>query len=362
MLVSGIQLLVLFMVYFRTLLRPRRLDAESSQLDPLSVIVVARNERENLEQLIPLLLEQDYPEFEIIIVDDHSWDGTYEFLHEQLPRDNRLKVVLLDDFVQSKPGKKLGLTLGIKKALYEKLVFTDADCRPAGKDWLKCIGASYTEEKSVVLGYSPYLSSPSIASPFIQFEAFQVGWTYLSMAQAGRPYMGVGRNMSYKKSLFLGNKGFASHLSIPYGDDDLFIQEVATKSNTAVQFVPEAHVFSYPKKSPGKWFQQKRRHLSAGVKYRPFDKLLLSFFWMSRFAYYSTLVLFLILAPYSILSIVIAFVPLLFFWLAAMTMHLRYGFFRLWPLYPLLDILYQCLIYPIFALSTLLNPVQNKWT
>ena len=359
---SGLQLLVFFIVYFKSLVQARKIEIDEKELEPLSVIVVARNECSNLRELIPMILEQDYPQFELIVVDDHSWDGTYEFLHEQLPLDDRLKVVLLDDFVQSKPGKKLGLTLGIKKASHDRLVFTDADCRPIGKDWLKSMASAWKEDKQVILGYSPYVPSGNVASPFIQFEAFHVGWQYLSMALIGRPYMGVGRNMAYSKTLFLENKGFASHLSIPYGDDDLFIQEVAKRSNTAVRLQVESHVTSLPKKSFSKWFQQKRRHLSAGVRYRFLDKLILSFFWLSRFAYYLGLTLYLVLAEYSVIGLVIAGFPLLVWWLAGMTMHLRFKFFKLWPAFPLLDIVYHCIIYPIFGLSTLLNPVQNKWT
>ncbi|MBX2896695.1 MAG: glycosyltransferase [Cyclobacteriaceae bacterium] len=247
-------------------------------------MVCAHDEEENLRELVPLLLAQDHPEFEVIVVEDRCNDGTFDYLRETSQQHNHLRLVR----VQHKPdhisGKKYALTLGIKAAKYEHLLFTDADCRPASNQWARVITSSYQPATEMVLGFSPYQKTSGWLNAFIRFEALLTAIQYLGFAWLGNPYMGVGRNLSYKKSKFLSGKGFISHQHVTGGDDDLFVNQYAKKSNTVAVASADSLVFS---KSASGWKQflhQKRRHLAAGKYYRLGDKVLLGLFMLSWLA------------------------------------------------------------------------------
>jgi glycosyltransferase involved in cell wall biosynthesis len=258
---------------------------------PLSVIVCAHNEIENLKQLVPQLLSQDHENFELIVVDDRSSDGTDEYLVESASRYPKLRVVTVSHTPAHINGKKFALTLGIKAARNEWVVLTDADCRPASPSWLKNMAGLFSDEKSIVIGISPYQREPGLLNAFIRFEAILTMIQYVGMALAGRPYMGVGRNLAYRKSLFLDNKGFNDHLHVTGGDDDLFVNRHASSRNVAVVLGKEAIVRSLPKKTWRAYFRQKIRHLAVGRRYRFGDKFLLGLFsitwilsWLSLFS------------------------------------------------------------------------------
>ena len=245
---------------------------------PLSVIVCAYNELENLKLLVPLLLSQNHQNFEVIIVDDRSDDGTDEFLLESSKRHPRLRVVTVTNTPSHINGKKFALTLGIKAARNEWVVLTDADCRPATNAWLKSMAGSFHDDKSIVIGFSPYERGSGFLNSFIRFEAVLTMIQYAGLALAGRPYMGVGRNLAYRKSLFLNNKGFNEHLHLMGGDDDLFVNQHATSHNVAVVLGREALVHSVPKQRWSEYFVQKIRHLAVGKRYRFGDRFLLGIF------------------------------------------------------------------------------------
>lgn len=328
----------------------------------LSVVIAAKNEKRNLEILIPKILEQEYPDFEVIIVDDHSWDGTYEYLHEQMPSHNNLHIVSLTDFVQSKPGKKLALTLGIKKAKNDLIVLTDADCVPMSTNWLSEMAAPYQfNETEVVIGYSPYTASSGPLNVIIRFEAFYTMWQYVSFALVGAPYMGVGRNMSYRKSTFLGNKGFAKNLHVPFGDDDLLVQEIATRKNARIVLSPSSHVESYPSQGVGVWLKQKRRHLSAGKHYRSKFKIILGLLWMSKAVSYGASIAYFIWGSLSSLGLALAVLPLVLHWMLVIVFNHKHQVFKLWYLFPVLDVVYQLVLYPLLGLITMLHPKKVNW-
>lgn len=348
-------------VFIRPLLKQAAYP-DDEELPPVSVIVVAKNEKENLERLIPLILDQDYQDFELVVVDNHSWDGTHEYLHEIKAEGRQIELVSLNEFVHAKPGKKFALTLGIKKAKNDVLILTDADCIPKSNQWLKELARPYTSsDTEVVLGFSPYSASVGPLNWVIRFEAFYVAWLYMSFALLGIPYMGVGRNMSYRKSTFLKNKGFASHLSLSFGDDDLLVQEIANSTNTRVVFSADSHVESIPKTGLISWVGQKRRHLSAGERYKFKFKMLLGLNWWSRFAWYISFVFYLIYGEISWTTIGVFGLPLLISWGFTGVMNHKHKMFPLWHFYPLLDVLYQVLVYPIIGFITWINPKKSGW-
>lgn len=254
---------------------------------PLSVIICARNEINNLEKYLPAIFNQNYPDFEVVVVNDRSWDGTEELLEKLEKQYTNLKVVKILDNDKFIAGKKFAVTMGIKAAKNEWLVFTDADCVPESDNWLRCMQQPAYEETEIVLGYSPYLKKRSLLNALIRFETFFTAVNYLAFALNGMPYMGVGRNMAYKKSLFFKNKGFASHMHIPSGDDDLFVNAHANRNNTAIRINKESQVWSEPNTSWTGYLRQKKRHFGAGKFYKPKHKFILTLQIVFQFLFYA---------------------------------------------------------------------------
>jgi poly-beta-1,6-N-acetyl-D-glucosamine synthase len=257
---------------------------------PISVIISARNEEENLRNYLPEILSQNYPDYEVVVVNDCSFDYSDEVLSEFEKQYDRLKIVTINENDRFKTGKKFALTLGIKAAKHEHLLFTDADCRPASADWITRMAANFTPGTEIVLGYSPYNRSRGLLNAFIRFETLKSAINYLSSALAGDPYMGVGRNLAYTKTLFFSVKGFASHMHVLAGDDDLFVNQNANADNTAVEIHPDAFTYTTAKTTFGGWQRQKKRHMGVGKLYRNKHRRLLSFDAVSGFLFYVLLI------------------------------------------------------------------------
>lgn len=257
---------------------------------PISVVICARNEAENLQKYLPIVLEQNYPKFEVIVVNDASTDDTQIILETFIKTHPHLRVINTVGLERDMAGKKFALTKGIEAAKYEHLLFTDADCYPASQDWIAAMAKKFTEKRQIILGYGPYLCHRGCLNKIIQYETLMTALQYLSLSLAGMPYMGVGRNLAYHKSLFVQNKGFESHKHTPSGDDDLFISEVATPQNTTIIIAPETFCYSEPPLNWRAWFYQKKRHLSTGQHYSMLHKLVLGTISASHFLFYGTLI------------------------------------------------------------------------
>jgi poly-beta-1,6-N-acetyl-D-glucosamine synthase len=262
----------------------------SGKLPPVSVVICARNELKNLKAFLPFVLDQDYPEYQVVVVNDCSWDESAKYLEEMEDAYKVLKVVTLREQEKYQHGKKFALTLGIKGAAFDHLLFTDADCKPQGKLWIKSMMESLTEGKELLLSYGAYFKEPGFLNKWIRFDTAQNAMLYLSRAQKGKAYMGVGRNMGYVRSLFFKNKGFASHYHLMSGDDDLFVNETSSHTNTAVSLNPASFTFSKPKTSLGTWIWQKKRHMSTGKYYRVRDKSLIGLFFGSQFVFWLSVI------------------------------------------------------------------------
>lgn len=271
--------------------------AADQQLPPVSVIISAYNEQENLKRFLPLILQQDYPDFEVVVVNDCSDDETPWLLRDLATEYAHLKVIDIGEHIRLKHTKKFTLTIGIKAAKHAHLVFTDADCEPASALWLRDTVAPFADGKEIILGYSPYFKHRGLLNKLIRFETTHTAMAYLSYALKGDPYMGVGRNLAYTKALFYKGKGFNAHMHIKSGDDDLFVNQNSNSNNTAIAISPDAHLYSVPKLTWKSYYKQKARHAGASVMYKPRHKWMLATQLISALLFYGTLVLSLILLP-----------------------------------------------------------------
>lgn len=248
---------------------------------PVSIIISARNEEKNLMEHIPAIMDQNHKEFELIVVNDSSWDDTEAILKALHVRYPNMHIIHLDEEKQNMQGKKFALTLGIKAAKFDQILLTDADCLPLSEDWMSRMVANLKDEKKLVLGFSPYKKYSGWLNKLIRFDTMMIGIQYLGYAKAGVPYMGVGRNLAYTRDLFFSVGGFKSHYSVSSGDDDLFVNQVGSARNTAVVISPEAQTISEPKRTWKDWLFQKKRHLITSPYYKPQHKNLLMFWPIS---------------------------------------------------------------------------------
>ena len=235
----------------------------STSLPGVSVIMAVQNSTEQLRKNLYNIIHQNHPIFEVIIVDDHSHPLDRKDLEEVVQFLPQVKLL-----ASGATGKKHALMTGFKNAKYDFVLCTDADCTPASRDWIRTM-MKHSGDHGVVIGYSPYLKSPGLLNLLIRFETVMTGIQYLSWAVMGKPYMGVGRNILYPRSLVIAADPFSKHQEIPYGDDDLGLQALSGKSLIRVCMEKKAHVISTPASSWSQWLKQKHRHLSAGHYYKP---------------------------------------------------------------------------------------------
>lgn len=330
-------------------------------LPPASVIICAKNEAQNLAQYLKVVLIQQYKQYEVIVVNDQSTDNTIDILVEYYKRNKNLKIVNIPASEQ-KPyeGKKYALMKGIEAATFDTIVVTDADCRPATTHWLAKIVGAYMIDTKIVLAHSPYEKLPGFLNKLIRYENFITALQYFGFAKLGLPYMGVGRNLSYKKDLLRSFKGFYKTKNILTGDDDLFVNAVATGRNTELCIDKDAFVYTKPETTLGTWLNQKRRHLRSSFNYKFHHILLLFLFALSSFLFYSFFVFLLANAAFLNLALSIFFGTLLIKFISTFRVYSKLGSSDLRFLSPVLDITYTLYLLIIFFLL-LLKP-KNSWT
>jgi len=289
---SFVQLLFLSFVYSRLAFYKDK--SSSTNLPAVSIIIAARNEADNLYKNLPFILDQDYPNYEVIVVNHQSMDESKYILDAFEREFPNMRVINVERSQHMKFGKKLPLTIGIKGAKHEHLLFTDADCKPASNQWLKSMGSHFSDKHEIVLGYGPYRKKKGFLNKVIRFDTAWIAMNYFSFAKAKMPYMGIGRNMAYTKTVFNNVSGFKSHYALSSGDDDLFIQEAAKKGNYTINLNPDSYCFSTPPISWSSWMRQKSRHYTTTERYKVIKKLLLGIY------------------PITLLFMLFSFVTLLF--------------------------------------------------
>ncbi|MFN2379006.1 MAG: glycosyltransferase [Bacteroidales bacterium] len=244
--------------------------------DPVSVIICARNEADNLKENLPFILDQNYPDFEVIVVNDCSEDETEEVLTELAGKYSNLRISTIHKESSLVHSKKLALFIGIKAARNDILLLTDADCRPVSPEWISLMAENFSDETSFVLGYGGFLGGKGILNRYIRYDAMVTALRYITMTMAGRPYMGVGRNLAYRRSLFFRNRGFGPNLYLQAGDDDLFVNRLANSKNCRIQSSPDSFTRSAAVRNRSSFWKQKTRHIATTKLYRPGLKIVLA--------------------------------------------------------------------------------------
>lgn len=333
-------------------------EKKQTQEHPVSVIICARDEDDNLARNLPGVLVQKYSSSsEVVVINDNSVDDSKYILQELKKTFKSLHIVELTQEAKLISGKKYPLSIGIREAKYEMLLLTDADCVPSSEHWIQKMQDAYDEDIEIVLGYGGYHKKKGLLNKLIRFETFHTALQYLSYALAGMPYMGVGRNLSYKKGLFIRNKGFSFINHIPSGDDDLFINKVATKKNTAVVIDAEAITRSIPKKTWGAWLKQKSRHYTTAKFYKPKHKFLLGLYFITQFIYYPLLWASLLLYNWQLAVVIFGTRFLLQAFIFFKTMK-KLDEKDLWPWFIFLD-MWMFFYYIIFAPALWKRPRKN---
>lgn len=288
---ATIFLLVLYRWVFYQIIK-QAFNAKLSHFPPVSIVVAARNEAKNLPRLVETIAQQQYPIFELLIVDDASTDESREILTDLQKKHTYLSVVVLEE--KKGKGKKEALAFGIQQSKYDYLLLTDADCLPNSPYWITgMLNAPNQFNTGVVLGLGYYEKQKGWLNKIIQWDTLFIAYQYLSFALLGKPYMSVGRNVAYKKELFNLVNGFAKHEHIQSGDDDLFIQDIYGKTNVGVQISYQASTISIAPKTFKAWMHQKSRHISTGVYYKKQFLVYLALIQLNIFLFY--------LMPFAIL-------------------------------------------------------------
>lgn len=353
-----IQLVYYLLVYGKVIYK-RKKSIEHLSSEPVSVIICAKNEEQNLRNFLPVVLKQNYSNYEVIVVNDCSQDNTEMFLAELEQTHKKLRHTTIEPDRKFRHGKKLAVTIGIKSAKNNFLVFTDADCVPVSENWLQKIMSSYNEKTEVVLGYGKYKKTKGLLNRIVRYDTLMIGLQYLGMALLRSPYMGVGRNMSYKKDFFFAGKGFGNHYHIMSGDDDLFINEHSNRKNTAVAISKDSITESEPPQSFMEWVKQKKRHLSTAKYYKLPNKLVLGLEPLSKLVFYLALI-YLCLTPIYYIGI-----GIYVFRLLVQLIIVKIGMNKLTEKGFLLLIPFLDIFLPIFQLTLMfsnkLNAKKSKW-
>ena len=297
-----------YLFFFSRLAFYRQQQKNISQTHAVSVIVCARDEAEQLSKNLMGILIQEYTTtHEVIVVNDNSFDESKYILEAFKKQFKQLQVVELTQEAKLIPGKKFPLSVGIKTARHEIVLLTDADCVPATAHWIQSMQNAYKENTEILLGYGAYQKRKGLLNKLIRWETYHTALQYLSYALAGIPYMGVGRNLSYKKTVFFRHKGFSAHNRLPGGDDDLFVNAAATKTNTAICIDPESFTISKPATRWAQWMAQKNRHYTTSKHYKNVHKFWLGMYAFTQFIFFPLLILAMVFYNWKMVLPILAF-------------------------------------------------------
>ena len=339
----------------------RNLPVEEQEklLPVLSVVIAARNEAKNLRTHLPSILRQDYPEFEVIIALDRCEDESEDILKSFAKSHLNLHWITVAKTPLDWAPKKWALTQAIALVNHPNLVCTDADCG-AEEGWLEAVGIAFANGASVVPGLGMYYAYPGFLNRFIRYETSYTALQYLGAAGNYVPYMGVGRNLSYKKEVFDAVGGFVDFRKSLSGDDDLLVNAWRNDGNTISVIGKGSRSWSEPKRTFGSWLRQKGRHFSASAKYTALSKIALAIFHGSQIAFYGFLALFLVSGGHIGVGLGLYLCYLLGSWYIFGLFAKETNQTDLITVFPLLDFAYACYHFFTAPFGLLAQPSWQK--
>lgn len=353
-----IQLCYTLFIYGRLAFYKDRKEQESD-LPPVTIIIAARNEADNIYENLPYILSQDYPEFEVLVIDHQSTDESKHILQAYQQQYSNLRFSHVERSKHLRAGKKLPLTIGMKGAKYEHILLTDADCKPSSDQWIKSMAGQFSSKKEIILGYGPYKQQKGWLNKIIRFDTAWIAINYFSFALSKLPYMGVGRNLAYTKSLFFNNDGFKSHYSLPSGDDDLFIQDTAKNKNYSINISPESYCYSEPHDDWGSWIRQKTRHYTTSNRYKVIKKLMLGIYPLTMLLMYISFVSLLINEEFRLIALTLFGGIIIIKWWIQGICFKKINETSFIPYLPLTDFAYTVIMPVIYYTSE--RKTTNKW-
>lgn len=270
-------LLLYYLLIFSRFLFFKSKQYPPEHLPAVSVIICARNEAENLLQNLKMVLIQNYPKFEVIVVNDQSEDETAQVVQEYIARNPNLRLInIRKDIEKPLGGKKFPLKVGIEAASYDIIVTTDTDCKPLNPKWLRFLVMEFVQETKLVLGFAPFNKLPGFLNKLIRYDNTLSALNYFSFALAGMPYKGVGRNMAFRKNSYTEWNGYSKRGGkIQAGDDVLFVNAVAKKRSTEIAINKESFIYTQPKTTFGEWLAQRARHAQTNFYYKFYHQFIL---------------------------------------------------------------------------------------
>jgi glycosyltransferase involved in cell wall biosynthesis len=256
---------------------------KKTESPPISIVLYVERDVETLRDQLLSLLSQDYPSYEVVVVIDDTSDLTEVVLKGLEKEYANLYHTYIPEGAKYVSRKKLALTIGIKAAKHDILLFTEALCRPVSNKWIASFSRAYTPETEIVQGLCGYRYTDGFMHRFIAYDNLMEGMQYLSATLAHHPFTGNGRNLSYRKSLFFNKKGYYQSLALRDGDDDLFVNESATPKNTRIVYSPDSLTETPPVSEFRQWMATKFARAVTSSRYKGAMPL---FFRMETLSYF----------------------------------------------------------------------------
>lgn len=277
---------IIYYLIYSTFLFQQKNKAEISKQIPISVIIFAKNSADQLQKNLAFILAQNYPKFEIVLINNVSTDNTSDILEAYKEKHDNIKIIDVENTEAFWGSKKYAMTLGIKASKYEHLLFTEANSEPRSEFWIAEMSKRISETKTINLGYANYKKEGSLFNVFIRFVNLISAIQCFSFAKSGSPFMGFKANLLYKKTDFFNVKGFINHMKIKNGETDLFIKDAAIKKNTTFTISKNSIVEVDTPKSFKNWFLKLKEKAILKKNYKPKHRFLLHFFTFSKFMFY----------------------------------------------------------------------------
>ncbi|MDD2571135.1 MAG: glycosyltransferase [Bacteroidales bacterium] len=348
-----------YLRYYRQVGRYKKTNIKSDQ-DSVSVILCVKNEAINLAANLPIILNQNYPDFQVVVVNEGSEDETADLLTQFQKEHPHLYVTHIERNHPYPHARKLAQTIGVKAAKHEQLLFTEASCRPQGLDWITHMQSNFLMKNDIVIGYCTYHREKSALNRFIRTDNLMDAQQYLGFALKGNPFKANGRNLAFRKSLFIKRKGYASQLHLPSGENDVFVNQSATSLNTSIEIHPDSILMAEAPRTLKEWLRRKQEDLAAVSHFRRRQRLMIRFESISRVVYYFCLILLLSWWRFAGYLIILAFIRLLTrLWITKLTIK-RLKEKGVW----LLSLIHEIIIPWIHAVLILKNRLRkgNKFS